>query len=294
METELITLKTEDGVVNDGYIIKNNSKKIVISIHGMTSNCFKKRDKIISNLLVKNKFSYMGFNNRGSEIVKFIKKEIDGVEKSIIAGTSIEDPRDGYYDIKSAVLKAIEYGYEDIYLQGHSLGSTKIVYFYNKLKEEDSELLNYIKGIVLLSLIDIPRAIKVYLNENFQDMLELANQKVLEKEYLAIMPKECFIYPISAKTFLIYARDNEDINFAQYNNEKFEFKELNNIKVPIFMRWGTSHELIEQQPEKLVKMMNNKIKNNKKNINYVKDANHNYVGKEEILAKQINDFLINI
>ena len=34
MNIEIINFKATDGVVNDGYIIKNNSKKIIISIHG--------------------------------------------------------------------------------------------------------------------------------------------------------------------------------------------------------------------------------------------------------------------
>ena len=39
---ELIDFIAEDGVLLNGYISKENSKKIVISVHGMSSNCFKK------------------------------------------------------------------------------------------------------------------------------------------------------------------------------------------------------------------------------------------------------------
>ena len=53
MYAEIINFKATDGVVNDGYIIKNNSKKIIISIHGMSSNCFKDRDKAISKKHLK-------------------------------------------------------------------------------------------------------------------------------------------------------------------------------------------------------------------------------------------------
>ena len=63
-----------------------------------------------------------------------------------------------------------ELGYENIYLQGHSLGCTKIVYTYNELvDEEEYDVLSNIKGVILLSLIDIPKAIKVYLVDKFKE-----------------------------------------------------------------------------------------------------------------------------
>ncbi len=288
MYAEIINFKATDGVVNDGYIIKNNSKKIIISIHGMSSNCFKDRDKAISKKAFENGFAYMGFNNRGSELVKYIRK--DTGEKSF-GGTTYEDPLDAYHDIKGAILKAIEFGYEEIYLQGHSLGTTKIIYTYNKLKNENSELLGKIRGIILLSLIDIPKTLKIFLNENFEKILKYAEEKNSKKEYLDLMPNASFIHPISVNTFLRYAKYNNEIDFAQYSNENYNFEELNNIEVPLFMRWGNSNEMIEQSAEELVNLINRKIINQNKDINYIDGADHGYTGREEILANQIINFI---
>ena len=41
-------------------------------------------------------------------------------------------------------------------------------------------------------------------------------------------------------------------------------------------------------------MINKKITNPNKDISYIKDANHSYEGKEEMLAKEISKFLINL
>lgn len=293
MNTEIISFKATDGVLNDGYIIRNNFEKIIISIHGMSSNCFKDRDKIISKRALENGFDYMGFNNRGSELVKYVKKDIDGKVTKLLGGTTFEDPLESYYDIKGAIKKCLELGYKEIYLQGHSLGTTKIVYVYNKLKYENSELLNNIKGIILLSLIDIPKVLKIYLNDNFEKVLKLAEEKENKNEYNDLMPNGSFIHPICVKTFLRYAKYNEELDFAQYSNENYEFEELNNIEVPIFMRWGNSNEMVEQDAIDLVKKMNSKINNKFKNINYIDGADHGYTGKEEILASQIIDFIKN-
>lgn len=291
MNTEIVSFRATDGVLNDGYIIKNGSQKIIISIHGMSSNCFKVRDEVISKKAIENGFDYMAFNNRGSELVKYIRKDVDGKEIKLLGGTTYEDPLEGYFDIKGAIEKAIELGYKEIYLQGHSLGTTKIVYTYNRLKNENYELIKNIKGIILLSLVDIPRAVKIFLNEKYESIIKLAEEKENKKEYLDLMPPKSFIHPMCVKTFLRYGKYNKELDFAQYSKKEFNFEELNNITVPLFMRWGNSNEMIEQNAEILVQNVNRKINNKNKDINYIDGADHGYTGKEEILANEIINFL---
>ena len=133
-------------------------------------------------------------------------------------------------------------------------------------------------------------AIKVYTGEKFEKYLKLAEEK---ENKLELMPTSSFIHPISVKTFLRYARDNKDIDFAKYGKDN-ELKKLNNIKAPLFMRWGNDNEMILQRPEELVDIVNNIIENPNKNIDYVDGANHGYEWKEKELAEQIIDFIKNI
>lgn len=294
MHAEIINFKATDGIENDGYIINNDSKMIIISVHGMSSNCFKERDNAISQKAFENEFAYLAFNNRGSELVKYIRKNEDNKQIKLLGGTTYEDPQESYYDIKGAILKAIELGYEDIYLQGHSLGTTKIIYTYNKLKNENSELVKHIKGIILLSLVDIPRTLKIFLNTNYESILKFAEDKENKNELLDLMPSGSFIHPISVKTFLRYAKYNKEIDFAQYSNKDYNFEELNNIDVPLFMRWGNSNEMIEQDAKSLVEILNRKIINKNKDINFIDGADHGYTGKEDVLSAEIINFLNNL
>jgi pimeloyl-ACP methyl ester carboxylesterase len=282
-----------DGVILNGLLYESTEKTqdIILAVHGMTSNCFKKRDEIIANKVNEAGIDYFCFNNRGSELVKYIKKNIDGKKEEKLGGTSYEDVLEGYEDILGAILKLKELGYKNIYLQGHSLGCTKIVYTYNELKDEESyDILENIKGIILLSLVDVPSVLKYYLGEKYTEYLELAEEKEREGKLLELMPKEAFIHPISIKTFLRYVRDNKEINFAQYGKDT-ELKKLNNISVPLFMRWGNDNEMILQDADELVAIVNNIITNQNKNIDYIDGANHNYTGKEEIIAEQIIEFI---
>lgn len=283
-----------DNIILDGFLYNANQKTdtVILAIHGMSSNCFKKRDIEISKKANENNIDYFSFNNRGSELVKYIYKKSKEKKELILAGTSYENVLEGYEDIKGAVIKLLELGYKNIYLQGHSLGCTKIVYTYNKLFNENSKLLENIKGIILLSLIDIVSTLKFFLNDNYDKYLEYAQKLEKENRELELMPREAFIHPISVKTFLRYIRDNKEIDFAKYDpNDKLD--ELNNIKIPLFMRWGNDNELILQPAEKLVEMINEVIKNPTKDIDYIDGANHGYEGKERELAEQIIKFIKN-
>ncbi len=281
-----------DGVTLNGIIHESKEKanKIILAIHGMTSNCLKKRDDIIATKANEAGIDYFCFNNRGSEVVRYIEKKIEGEDEDKLAGTAYEDVLESYEDIVGAILKLKELGYQEIYLQGHSLGCTKIVYTYNELKEEKDEILKSIKGILLLSLVDIPTTLKIYLGENFNKYLKIAEEQETQGKQLELMPKEAFIYPISGKTFLRYARDNQKIDFAKFGKDT-KLEKLNNIEVPLLMRWGNEKEMIVQKAEELVNNVTNIIANPKKDIAYIDGANHSYDGKEEELAKQIITFI---
>ena len=290
---EQIEFLATDGIILDGLLYKSKERtnKVILAVHGMSSNCMKKRDQVISEKANENNIDYFCFNNRGSELVRYTRRNIEGKKEKFIMGTSFEDVTEGYEDIVGAMLKLKELGYEEIYLQGHSLGCTKIVYSYNELKEEQDDLINMVKGVILLSLVDIPQTLKFYLRENFNKYLEYAEEQERQNKTNELMPKESFIHPISVKTFLRYARDNKEIDFAGYGRDT-KLEKLNNIDAPLFMRWGNDNEMILQRAEELVNIVNNILKNENKDIDYIDGANHGYENREEELAKQIIKFII--
>lgn len=286
---EVIEFYAKDGVILNGYISKSEKKTntVLIEIHGMTSNCFKKRERIIAEAVKEANIDVICINTRGSEIARYIKK-VNG--EKILAGSAFEDVEESYYDILGVIEYALKLGYTSIYLQGHSLGATKIVYSYNKMIENNIKEIEYIKGILLLSLVDIPELFKMCSCKKF---LPFAEEKEKEGKLLNLMPEEAFIHPISVKTYLRYTKYNKNINFAQYNEKYYYFDHINKIEVPIFMRWGTNKELVNIKTEELVKLMNNTIKNKEKDINYIEGADHSYTDKEEFLAKDIVEFIKN-
>jgi len=290
MSTELIEFYAEDGAILNGFINRGETRteQVLIQIHGMTSNCFKNREKIISKNVERIGIDSICFNTRGSDIVKYIKYQ-DGKKK--LGGTAYEDVEESYYDIIGAIKYALQLGYQKIYLQGHSLGATKIVYTYNKMKRNNDINLEYVNAIILLSLVDIP-----YMFSKFstQELLEYALRKEEENNMLEMMPSNSFLHPMSVKTFLRYTKYNKEIDFAKFSEENYDFKELNCINIPLFIRWGNNKELIEREANDQVNFINSKIKNEMKDINFIDGADHSFRDKEEVLADEIYAFFNNI
>lgn len=290
---EKVYFNLEDDVELVGLLQKPdnnlNTHEVVISVHGMQSNCFKKREDILANTINKAGIAYFAFNNRGTEIMCYTKK-IDG-SKTLNGGCAYEDVLDSYYDIKGAIKKMLELGFTKIHLQGHSLGCTKIVYTYNRLKEEKDDIVNNIKSVILLSLVDLIDLQKYDLGiDKYNEMLELAIEKEKNNEEMDLMPRDSFDHPISVKSYLRYYRDNQDIDFAKFSDKEYNFKELNNITVPLFLRWGEK-DLVIQDLNELSDFLKSKINNDSLDIRYIKGTDHGYTDKEEVLGEEIVKFL---
>ena len=290
---EKIYFNTDDNVELFGLLNRpdNNLKtdEVVISVHGMQSNCYKKREDILGKVINKSGIAYFAFNNRGTEIACYTKKT-DG-SKILNGGSAFEDVLESYYDIKGAVDKMIELGYEKIHLQGHSLGCTKIIYSYNRLKEEKYENLDKINSVILLSWVDLVELQKYDLGiEKYNKVLELAIEKEKNNQEMDLLPSDSFDHPISVKSYLRYYRDNKDINFARFSDKEYDFKEINNIDIPLFLRWGEI-DLVIQSLNELIDFLKIKINNSRLDIGYIKETDHGYSNKEEVLGKEIVEFI---
>ncbi len=286
---ERVYFNTEDEIELVGLLERptNPTKRVVISVHGMQSNCLKRREDILSKEISNAGVAYFAFNNRGAELMTYTRKTTG--EKILNGGSVYEDVLDGYYDIKGAINKMLELGYTDIYLQGHSLGCTKIVYTYNKLKNENN--VKNIKGIMLLSLVDIPDCQKYDLGDKYAEMMKYAENKEKEGKLNDLMPIESFDHPICVRSYLRYFKYNKDIDFARFWDKDYNFKELNNIQIPLFLRWGNVHDLVLQNLSNLIEILKSKIQNEKLDIGYIDGADHGYTGKEETLAKEMISFI---
>lgn len=278
---------------NVGYQILNQEKAVVLSVHGMTSNCFKKREDIFAQEFTNNGIDYFCFNNRGADIVGYYEKIKDGkLVGRIEAGSAKENFTDCYYDIKGAILMLLSKGYEVIYLQGHSLGSAKSVYTYQKLKQENEiEILKHIKGVTLLSIVDIPRVCRALLWDKYNLAIEEAEKMVQEGNEESLITREHFLHPLSAKNFLFINQINGEIDLAPFGASEPNLSAFNNIDCKLFMCWGKEKDMILQSPEELEEILKINVKNKDFKIKFIEGTGHNYHFKEKETAQEILKFL---
>lgn len=269
---------------------KKKTETVLISVHGITSNCLKRRDDVLAQKCTDLGIAYFCFNNRGHEIIcNYGRIEDNDMH---FYGSGAENIYDSYFDIKGAMIEMQKRGYKKIILQGHSMGCTKVVYTYNEfLNNNETTMLDAITGIVLLSMVDIPTALKQVLGKDYKKIISYFELLKKRGKGDKLVVLDASTPPVMPNTILQYAEDNKKIDFAKFGDNRITFKELNNIKVPLFMRWGNINELIFQNADELVQNLNAKIKNKNKDISYIAGANHNYTGKEEELGKQIVEFI---
>ena len=269
---------------------KKKTETVLISVHGITSNCLKRRDDVLAQKCTELGIAYFCFNNRGHEIIcNYGRIEDNDMH---FYGSGAENIYDSYFDIKGAMLEMQKRGYKDIILQGHSMGCTKVVYTYNEfLNNNETTMLDAITGIVLLSMVDIPTALKQVLGKDYKKIISYFELLKKRGKGDKLVVLDASTPPVRPNTILQYAEDNKKIDFAKFGDNRTTFRELNNIKVPLFMRWGNINELIFQGADELTQKLNEKIKNENKDISYIAGANHNYTGKEEELGDQIVEFI---
>lgn len=291
MELEKIYFSATDNLQLVGLLHKGNSKteRVVLAVHGMTSNCLKRRDDILAEEFSKNGIDYFTFNNRGSDIMTYFDIVTENkLTTRIESGTSYEKFEDSYEDIKGAILMLLGKGYKEIYLQGHSYGSSKVVYTYNKLKANgESELLEHIKAVTLLSIVDIVRMCISMLGEKYNYIVSEVKQMVADGKGDELIKREYFLHPISAKNFLKFTEKGGIIDIVPFGEPTPDLKAISNIACPIAMLWGGDGDLVYQKPEELEKIIRDNVPSNvndRLKIKFIDGTGHNYRGKEKELA----------
>ena len=289
MKISKIYFNTDDGLKLNGLLHEPDDIKtniVMISVHGVTSNCLNYRDNVIAKKMVENNIAYFTFNNRGHDVLN----TYDSLQSMNYQGSIAENVKDSYLDVKAAISTMLSKKFNKIILQGHSMGCTKVVYTYNKLIENSEDTIaKHICGISLLSMVDIPGYLEFILGENYDKVIK--DLKIMKEkgEGDKIITINNFP-PIKPNTVLNFEK-NTELDFFRYTDSNYKFEKLYNIKVPLFMRWGNINELITIPAQELVELIKRRLINKKIDIDFIDGANHSYKNKESVLAEQIINWI---
>lgn len=284
MKQELIRINSIDGIEMVGilYEPEEKSNKIVIHVHGLCGNFYENRFlDILAKSYTNKGISFLTFNNRGTN---FISELLKGNNFEIIGGC-YERFIDCLLDIEGAINYVKEKGYNNIILEGHSYGCNKVIYYYNKKKD------NSISKIVLLAPCDIPQECAKFLGKEEYEIAKRESTRLINegKQKQLINFSVNANGKISAGTYYNDFLPDGENDFIRYKDgENSKNKILNSIDIPVLIVFGDADECVLTENIETVKdYLNKNIKNC--NIQIINGADHSYTDKYEELGKIIKN-----
>ncbi|MCL5008527.1 MAG: alpha/beta fold hydrolase [Candidatus Marsarchaeota archaeon] len=276
LKGELISFATEDRIPLHGFLVRNNTKKCIISVHGMGGNFYNSTRLAYFTKTLKG-FSIFSINTRGHDELSSTKK-ING-KKWIYTGTGTERFEDCVYDISAAISMLWGMGFRQFVLMGHSTGCQKIAYY--QYKRNDKR----VKAMVLLGPADDYGLRKADKTE-FRRAMSMVHS--LEKIGKADIPVQELGFFSAKRTLSVSDLRNAEARMFYYDGKLAEFSR---IRVPICAVFGSDEEYRDRPVDEYLDILskNTHSKNYRSIIIY--GAGHSFAGYEEETAKSVGKWL---
>lgn len=279
MHRDIVEIETKDKLPLFGILSRaDKSKTILINIHGTASNFYENRFMSqIETALMRESISTLSTNNRGAAVMQVYPH----------AGAALEHFEDCVLDIDAWIEFALSNGYNSAILQGHSLGTEKVVYYMNKGKN-----VNKIKAIILLAPADSYGYTKEVCldNKTFNELIKEA-KSLKNKERFLTARWLCHgeVLPKGADSFLNFFQEGSELSKALPLRQGKNLKMYQEIKVPILVSIGDQKEYTVIPIKEALTVL--KKENPRTRCIQLKNCNHDFEGKEEELSKVITDFI---
>lgn len=141
-QNKLIQISTSDGLYLHGFYAPTEDKKVVLlHIHGFEGNFYENSFVYaLEEDLEKNNIAFLTVNTRGNNKNSDFNT-VDGGYKTIGAWNELLE--EAHLDISAWIKFLIDEGYQKIVLQGHSLGTLKVIryLFEGEYKDKVSKLI---------------------------------------------------------------------------------------------------------------------------------------------------------
>lgn len=287
MSYPIVHVKTKDDKTLFGLFLESSqTKTIFIHTHGTASNFYEEYFvELLSKKMVEKGISFLSANNRGATVY-------DAYEKT---GTAVELFTDCVKDLDVWIEFAIERGYNKIILSGHSLGTEKVVYYTGF-----GAYANKISAVILFAPADSLGS--HYLQDGepntktaqrVERMLKMAEDLISEGKKDEFLPRDAYgshdgISPKSAESFIDFLGSESKLIYGlPYHKKKLET--FAKITVPIFVLIGDQYEFTALPIEEALKLMESENPNTETAL--LKNANHDFEGKEIELVELVDDFI---
>ena len=286
---KLVKTKTSDGYHFTGLLSEplEKSKKIIVHIHGMAgSPMLNNFYQEMHDYYTYHGISFIAGEHRGTgTITAFVHDSSDGV-----VGDAFEIFEDCVKDIQAWIDFSKEQDYEEIWLQAHSLGPSKVAYYINQIKNHG------VKGLIWLSPSDMIGLVNDQKGkEDHNIMLPKAKRLVKEGEgNMLINHKLWGSELLSAKTYLNFFGEGAKTAIFNYNDNSLGWDIVNAINLPVLAITGTKDDGIVPVIDayKAMKKLKTELKKSPRVKTVVYDgAEHSFDGFGDKIVKEVVDFI---
>lgn len=288
MKTTFCRTKTDDNLRLDGLLFEPDQKSSigVLHIHGMAGNFYENifLDSMAEEY-TKAGYAFLTVNTSGHDSIADLAI-IGEKEQHKRVGQIFEKFEDCVSDIDAWLKFFKSKGYDKLILQGHSLGAAKVVYYLYKKPESD------FVALVTASPPDMLGLARVEAEEkNFERDFAEAKKLVAEGRGRTFLSNIIWNwYYISAETYLNIVADGAETDVFPILRGG-DFKELENIKIPILAFYGGTDDAAVFSPEKDLGIIKKHLKNKKSKTLLIGTAPHSYFKHEKQTALVVVDWL---
>lgn len=284
---ELVRTNTKDKLYLHGLLFNGDkTKSALLHIHGFEGNFYENSFvEALAKAMQKKNLTFLTVNTRGNGK----DTDFNTTDRKIKrVGAHYESIDDAYLDIDAWIEFLLKQDYKNIILQGHSLGTIKVVRYIFEGKYKDK-----IKKLILLSPFDGKALIESSLKGNLDRLVKEAEQKIKDGKGDEITTKEYEVVDMSYKTYVSWYRRDDFGRMFEFCNKGYNFPLLRKIKVPTKIIVGTKDEYFHisnpKHLEEAMKILLKNIPNSEGKI--IKDAYHTYIGFENELASEVLSFV---
>lgn len=282
MKVEFVRFKATDGVELQGWLNRAKSNRAVLHIHGMSGNGYE--NSFLDDLRSMYRdldISFFSIDTRGRGIIS----EFRQVDSTKLGGSCFEIFEESVYDIDGAVHYLKSIGINEIILQGHSLGCTKVVHYMLSSQAD-----RVVVKLILIAPTDMVRWAE--LDERHEQYLSKAKKFMIDGSGEELVGSQCWMdkTPLSAQTYptICEAGSNADI-FGEREGGAL----INRIQHKNLIVYGSEDigiTRIDGTIESWKKRVDPLVNKNTR-ISTIEGAGHSFVGYEQELSKHIETFL---
>ncbi len=261
------TFYTEDGTLLRGILSKGKEENetVVVHINGRGAGQFNNMTTRMRNFYIQNNVDFFSYDQRFWQYgEKVFKTEKD------VGKYSVEDAQK---DLKGALKFVKELGYQNIILEGHSLG-TEIAtkYLNNNFDDKISRLILLSPSDHIEAMKNLPKTYKEITMKELKEAYDKALENVRQNKPDEIVLDKGMLGVYSAKQFLECNSKNGGFNQLSYeDNNTFP-----NITVPVTIILGSKDPLLSNI-SKAELYFNHAFSNGK---TFVLDTSHTLEGND--------------